>query len=163
MGWGRLSGVAMSVQNILLGNGLERNLDGLNLDLTSEAVLAFPHGNSKCEEHILDVVWREVWALIVEWEESAMIFSRTPVAFGHSTVHCRSSNCFPRNVSKTLDFSLLGTIASCHACCSGNGNEMSNAETKSWSDKIGCSDLNNACALEGRDAMSTMVLSFPGT
>jgi hypothetical protein len=153
----------MSVQNILLGNGSERDFDGLNLDSTSEAVLAFPHGNSKREEHILDVVWREVWAPLVEWEESAMIFPRTPVAFAHSTVHCRSSNCFPRNVSKTLDFSLMGTIANCHACCSGKGNVVSKAETKSWSDKTGCSDLNNACALEGRDAMSAMVLSFPGT
>ena len=77
----------MSVQNILLGNGSERNLDGLNLDSTSEAVLAFPHGNSKCEEHILDVVWREVRSPIVEWEESAMILPRTPVTFAHSTVH----------------------------------------------------------------------------
>ena len=87
LGWRRLSGVAISVQNILLGNGLERDFDGLNLDSTSEAVLAFPHGNSKCEEHILDVVWREVWSPIVEWEESAMILPRTPVTFAHSTVH----------------------------------------------------------------------------
>ena len=107
----------MSVQNILLGNSLERNFDRLNLDLTSEAILALPHGNSKREEHIFNVVRREVWTLLIEWEESAMILPRAPVAFAHSTIHCHSSNCFPRNVSKMLDFSLRGTNANCHACC----------------------------------------------
>ncbi len=107
----------MSVQNILLGNGSERDFDRLNLDLTSEAILAFPHGNSKREEHVFNVVGREILTPLIEWEESAMILPRAPVAFAHSTVHCRSSNCLPRNVSKTLDFSLRGTIANCHACC----------------------------------------------
>ena len=107
----------MSIQNILLGNGSECGFDRLNLDSTSEAILALPHGNSKREEHIFNVVRREVWTLLIEWEESAMILPRVPVAFAHSTVHCRSSNCSPHNVSKTLDFSLRGTIANCHACC----------------------------------------------
>jgi hypothetical protein len=52
LGWGRMPGVTMSVQNILLGNGLERDFNRLNLDSTSEAILAFPHGNSKGEEHV---------------------------------------------------------------------------------------------------------------
>ena len=30
---------------------------------------------------------------------------------------------------------------------------VSKAETHSWSDNVGCSARNNACALEGRDAM----------
>jgi hypothetical protein len=55
-----MPGVTMSVQNILLGNGSERDFDRLNLDLTSEATLAFPHGNSKGEEHVFNVVGREV-------------------------------------------------------------------------------------------------------
>jgi len=107
----------MSVQNILLGNGLERNFDRLNLDSTSEAMLAFLHGNSKCEEHVFNVVGGEVWTPLVEWEEFAMPPPCAPVVLAHRTIHCRSSNCFPRNVSKTLDFSLRGTIANCHACC----------------------------------------------
>jgi hypothetical protein len=40
----------MSVQNKPLGNVSESPLDRLNFDLRSEAVIAFPHGNSKCEE-----------------------------------------------------------------------------------------------------------------
>ena len=163
LGWGCMPWVTMSVQNIFLGNGSERDLNRLNLDLTSEAMLTFPHGNSKGEEHVFNVVGREVWTPLIEWEEFTMLLPCTPVALAHCTVHCHSSNCFPRNVSKTLDFRLRGTIANCHACCWGKGNVVSNAETKSWSDKTGCSDLNNACAVEGRDAMPAMVLSFPGT
>ena len=117
LGWGRTPGVAMSVQNILLGNGSEHNLNRLNLDSTSEAILAFPRSNSKGEEHVFNVVGREVWTPLVKWEEFTMRLPCTPVALAHCTVHCRSSNCFPRNVSKTLDFSLRGTIANCHACC----------------------------------------------
>jgi hypothetical protein len=45
----------MSVQNIFLGDTSERDSNGLNLDLTSEPVLSFPHGNSKGKEHIADV------------------------------------------------------------------------------------------------------------
>ncbi len=43
---GGLSWVTMSVQNVLLGNGAESFGHQLNLDLMSEAVLAFPHGNN---------------------------------------------------------------------------------------------------------------------
>jgi hypothetical protein len=49
LGWGRALGVTMSVQNILLGNSLESDLNRVNLDSTSKAILAFPHGNSKGE------------------------------------------------------------------------------------------------------------------
>jgi len=58
----------VSVQNILLGNVSECDFNRLNLDSTSEAILAFPHGNSKCEEHIFNVVGREVLTPLVEWE-----------------------------------------------------------------------------------------------
>jgi hypothetical protein len=64
---------------------------------------------------------------------------------------------------KTLDFSLRGTIANCHACCCGKGNVVSKAETNSWSDNTGCFAQNNAWALDGHNAMSAMMLSFPGT
>jgi hypothetical protein len=58
----------MSIQNILLGDGLERDRDRLNLDSTSKAILAFPHGNSKGEEYVFNVVGREVWTPLVKWE-----------------------------------------------------------------------------------------------
>ena len=107
----------MSVQNILFGNGLEHDFNRLNLDSTSEAMLAFPHGNSKGEEHVFNVVGREVWTPLVELEEFTMPLPCVPVALAHCTVHCHSFDCFPRNVLKMLDFSLRGTIANCHACC----------------------------------------------
>ncbi len=68
LGWGRAPGVTMSVQNIILGDDLERDRDRLNSDLTSKAILAFLHGNSKGEEHVFNVVGREVWTPLVEWE-----------------------------------------------------------------------------------------------
>ncbi len=40
----------MSIQNEALGDMPESPLDRLNLDLSSEAILSFPHGDSKCEE-----------------------------------------------------------------------------------------------------------------
>ncbi len=57
LGWGGLTGVGMSVQNVFLGDTAERNSDGLILDLTSEAELSFLRGNSKCEEHVINVGW----------------------------------------------------------------------------------------------------------
>ena len=57
----------MSVQNVLLGDGSESFLDRLNLELMSEAVQAFPHGNSKSEEHAFCVGgWRPGAACVVE-------------------------------------------------------------------------------------------------
>ncbi len=83
----------MSVQNIRLGNGSERDFNRLNLDLTSEAILAFPHGNSKGEEHVFNVVGREVWTPLVEWEEFTMPLPCAPVALTHCTVHLHSMQC----------------------------------------------------------------------
>jgi hypothetical protein len=68
LGWGCMPGFTMSIQNIILGNCLERDRVRLNLDSTFEAVLAFPHGNSKGEEHVFNVARREVWTPLVEWE-----------------------------------------------------------------------------------------------
>ncbi len=50
MGCGGSSWVTMSIQNEALGDMPESPLDQLNLDLISEAVLSFPHSDSKCEE-----------------------------------------------------------------------------------------------------------------
>ncbi len=130
----------MSVQNIFLGNGLEHNQDRLNLDLISEAILAFLHGYSKREEHVFNIVEGEDWTPIVEREKSAMPFPCTPVTIAHGTIHCHSPNCFPHKVSKTLDFSPRGTNANCHTCCCGSRNAISKAETNSWSDYTGLSD-----------------------
>ncbi len=69
LGWGGAPGVTMSIQNILLGDGLERNQDRLNLDLTSEAILAFLHGNSKGEEHAFNVVGREVCVCVSDLQQ----------------------------------------------------------------------------------------------
>jgi hypothetical protein len=69
----------MSVQNVSLGNGPESSCDWLNLDLTSDAVLTFPHGNSKGEEHVLNITWGEWRALAVERVEAAMPTSTVPV------------------------------------------------------------------------------------
>jgi hypothetical protein len=55
LGRGGMSRVAISVQNILLGDGSESSYDRLNLDLTSKAKLAFLQGNSKGEEHVFNV------------------------------------------------------------------------------------------------------------
>ncbi len=127
----------ISVQNILLGDGSESSFDRLNLDLASKAKLAFPHGNSKGEEHVFNVVGREANTAVILWVEATVRCPLAPVAVPFGAVHCCSSNCLPCNVSKTLDFSQIGTIASCQVCCLGNGKAISNDETKSLSDKFG--------------------------
>jgi len=48
LGWRSASGVRMSVQNELLGDEPEGFCNGLNLDLISETVLAFLHGDRGC-------------------------------------------------------------------------------------------------------------------
>ncbi len=48
----------MSIQNELLGDEPEGFCNGLNLDLISETVLAFPHGDSKGEEPVREEPWR---------------------------------------------------------------------------------------------------------
>ena len=63
----------MSVQNIFLGDTLGRDSNRLNLDLMSEPVLSFPHGNSKGEEHIPDVGRGQVGSAIIVRVEAAML------------------------------------------------------------------------------------------
>ena len=87
---------------------------------------------------------------------------RGPVAFAFGPIHRCSSNRFPRSVSKTLDLSHCGTVARVHAWASGNGKTMSNDERKSVSES-GDAAQNNVWALDGREAMSAMTLSTPGT
>jgi hypothetical protein len=157
------SGVAISAQNILLGDGSESSFNRLSLDLTSKAKLAFPHGNSKSEEHVFNVVGREAYTVVILWVEATVHCPHAPVAVAFGAVHCCSSNCLLRNVSKTLDFSQIGTIASCQVCCLGNGEAISNDETKSLPDKFGPSAENSAHALDGQEAMLAMMLSGPGT
>ena len=125
----------MSVQNVLLDDGAEGFLDRLNLDLTSKAVLAFPHGNSKGEEHVLGVGrWRAGTAGLVELTVCLPCF---PVLLFDCAVHSRRSNRFPRSVSKTLDFSRSGTFASLHSWLFGNGNKVLKDKRNSLLDRLG--------------------------
>ncbi len=107
----------MSIQNILLGDTLEHNSNRLNLDLTSEPVLSFLHGNSKGEEHVVDVGRGQVGSAIIVGVESAMLGPGFPVTVIDGAIHCCRSNCCPRSVSKTFDFSQSGTISSPHLSC----------------------------------------------
>ncbi len=107
----------MCVQNILLGDTLERDSNRLNLDLTSKPILSFPHGNSKGEEHVVDVVRGQVESLIIVGVESAMLGPGFPVTVLDGAIHRCRSNCCPRSISKTFDFSQSGTIASPHLSC----------------------------------------------
>jgi hypothetical protein len=131
----------MSVQNILLGDGSEGEFDRLNLDLMSFTVLAFPHGDSKGEESVSEDVRRVDFAggVLIE---PAMRLPRRPVAMPLGSVHSCSANRFPRSVSKTLDLSQLGTVASVHCWLPGSGNAMSNDERKLVSDSADA-DRNN--------------------
>jgi hypothetical protein len=133
------------------------------LDLTAEAVLTFPHGDSKGEEHVLDIVGRPFWRLSAAGEKPAMPLPRDPVPVPDGPVHCRRSNRRPRNVSKTFNFNHGGTIASCHSCWSGNKNVVLKEKMSSGSESAGPSEQNIAFALEGQEAMSAMILSFPQT
>ena len=107
------SWIGMSVQNILLGDGSEREFDRLNLDLMSLTVLAFPHGDSKCEELVREDVRHFNFAggILIE---PAMRLPRFLVAMPLGSVHSCSAHRFPRSVSKTLYLSQLGTVASVH-------------------------------------------------
>ncbi len=124
------SRVGMSVQNKLLGDEPEGFFNGLNLDLTSLTVLAFPHGNSKGEELVgEDVRWKNgAWVVSME---AAVHFPCPPVAFSLGPIHCCRSNRLPRNVSQTLNFSHWGTTARVHNWLPGSGNMASNEEQKS--------------------------------
>ena len=127
----------MSVQNILLGDTSERDSNRLNLDLTSEPVLAFPHGNSKGEEHIADVGWGQEGSAVIVRVEAAMLGPGLKVTVLDGAIHRRRSNRCPRKVSKTFDFSQGGTIARVHNSCRGSGKARSNAATKSGSERVG--------------------------
>jgi hypothetical protein len=107
------SRVGMSVQNELLGDKPEGFFGGLNLDLTSLTVLAFPHGNSKGEEPVgEDVRWKNGARVVLM--EAAVRFPCPPVAFFLGPIHCCRSTCLPRNVLQTLNFSHWGTAARVH-------------------------------------------------
>jgi hypothetical protein len=129
----------------------------------AKAILAFSHGNNKGEEHVFNVAGRPPWPLTVDWEEAAMLLPHAPVFVLDGAIHCCRSNCLPRNVSKTFDFSCGGTIASCHSCWPGNGKVILKDEISSGSDRTGLSERNIAFALDGREAMLAMMLSFPQT
>ncbi len=107
----------MSVQNIFLGDTLERNSNRLNLDLTSKPILSFPHGNSKGEEHVIDVGRGQVGSAIIVGVELAMLGPGFPVTVLDGAIHHCRSNCCPRSVPKTFDYSQSGTIASPHLSC----------------------------------------------
>jgi hypothetical protein len=76
---------------------LESPFDRLNLDRTSEAVLSFPHGNSKCEELVrIDLlVLRCVGAV----EGPVVLRPRLPRSILFGPVHSHSANCLPHSVS----------------------------------------------------------------
>ena len=96
-----------------LGDGSEREFDRLNLDLMSLTVLAFPHGDSKCEELVREDVRHFNFAggILIE---PAMRLPRFLVAMPLGSVHSCSAHRFPRSVSKTLYLSQLGTVVSVH-------------------------------------------------
>ncbi len=153
--------VGMSVQNKLLEDKSERSCHCLNLDLISVTVLAFPHGNSKGEE----LVHEEVWCLDFTGGiviEPAVRLPCLPVAVLLGLIHCRSANCFPRRVSKTLDLSQQGTAASVHRWLLGRGNTVSKDKWKLISDRADV-ERNNCLAFDGCDAMSAITFSSPGT
>ena len=155
------SWVGMSVQNELLGDVPEHSSNGLNLHLMSVTVPAFPDGDSKGEESVREDVRCKDFAggILIE---SAMRLPRFPGSLPCGSIHCRSANCFPRRVSKTLDFSQRGTAASVYCCCSGRGKVVLNDKWKSRSDR-GDADRNNCWAFVERDTMSAITFSTPGT
>jgi len=137
----------MSVQNILLGDGSEREFDRLNLDLMSLTVLAFPHGDSKGEELVREDVRHLDFACGI-LVEPAMHLPCFPVAVPLGSVHSCSANCFPCSVLKTLYLSQLSTVASIHCWLPGSGKAVSNNERKLMSDSADCQKPFN---LEGVD------------
>ena len=155
------SWVGMSVQNELLGDKSERFCHCLNLDLTSVTVLTFPHGDSKGEESVREDVWRLDFTggIVIE---PAMRLPCLPIAETLGSIHCRSANRFSRRLSKMLDLSQRGTAASVHCWLSGRGNMVSKDKRKSMSDRTDV-EQNNCLAFDGRDAMSAITFSSPGT
>ena len=153
--------VGMSVQNKLMGDKLECSCDCLNLDFMSVTILAFPHGNSKGEKLVHEDVWcLDFTGCIVI--EPAVCLPCLLVAVPLGSIHCRSANRFPRRVLKTLDLSQQGTAASIHRWLLGRGNTVSKDKRKLMSDRADV-ERNNCLAFDGRDAMSAITFSSPGT
>jgi hypothetical protein len=113
------SRVGMSVQNKLLGDKPEGFFDGLNLDLMSLTVLAFPHGNSKGEEPVGGGVQQENGARVVLMVV-AVRFPCLPVAFSFRPIHCCRSNCLPSNVLQMLNFIHWGITTRVHSWLPGS-------------------------------------------
>jgi hypothetical protein len=131
----------MSIQNKLLGDKLEDFFDGLNPDLTSLTVLAFPHGNSKGEELVgEDVRWKNgAWGVMME---PTVHFPYLLVALSVGPIHCCRSNCFLCSVLKMFNLSHWGMAARVHNWLRGNENMASNKEQKSRSVRA-CMEQNN--------------------
>ncbi len=92
---------------------------------------------------------------VSEWEPYMAIGPFGPVHHG-------SANHFPRKVSKTMNLTQGGLDASVHCWLSGSGNAASNAEQKTASvSAVG--QWKRFCAFVGREAMSAITLSVPGT
>jgi hypothetical protein len=140
MGDGEVQGL-ISIQNILLGDGSEREFDRLNLDLMSLTILAFPHGNSKGEELVSEDVGHLDFSggILIK---PAMRLPCFPVVMPLGSVHSCSANRFPCSVSKTLYLNQLGTDASVHCWLPGNGKAVSKDERKLMSDSAD-EDQNN--------------------
>jgi hypothetical protein len=87
---------------------------------------------------------------------------RSPVMVALGSVYCCSANCFPRIVLNTHNFSHGGTSLSIQAWLLGSGKAVLNNKQKLVSDR-GVVAQNFFCALAGREAMSAMTFSTPGT
>ena len=88
-------------------------------------------------------------------------FPRFPVALPFGPIQRCISNLFPRSVSKIFKTIQSWIVTKRQVCPSGRGNSEENAEVKSSSELV--HRLNNCLAFVGRDAMSAIVLSSPGT
>ncbi len=122
----------MSVQNKFLGDVPESPFDRLNHDRSSIPVLSFPHSNSKHEEPVGVCLWCPGGGL---WVIQGTVCSpRFPIAVPVGPVHSGSANCFPRRVSKTLNFTQGRVDASIHGWEYGREKAMSKAEQKAESD-----------------------------
>ncbi len=161
LGWRSASGVRMSIQNELLGDEPEGFCNGLNLDLISEIILAFPHGDSKGEEPVRENPLREYVAGGVE-VEPAVRFPRLPVALAFSPVHCSRSN--QKSTQRLEDVESQPMWNGCQRprLVSGKGKVVSKEEQNPRSES-GDSARNSFCAFDGRDAISAMTLSMSGT
>ncbi len=133
----------------------------MNLDFLSKAKLTFPHGNSKSEEHTLEV--GRGLAAAVCLVELTMTFPCFPVSCSFGGAHCCSANFCPRSVVKTLDFSHSGNVTRFYTWPCGKGNAESKDEANATSYKCDWAGANLDNAFDGRDAMSAITFLAPGT